>query len=106
MAASTPMKDTNTNKLTFTSITREESELLSEGWRHCVHIMLYSALPDDTNLFNNIGNPIKHTVMVCLHSLKILFQQFHSIFDNVFVIFVFLYSTVQSRVTVVKIVQA
>ena len=53
-------------KLTFTSISREESASLPSAWNHCVHVMLYADLPNATNLFNNKENPIKHTILVCI----------------------------------------
>ena len=69
LQVATKSKNNNTSnlapKLTFTSISREESELLPSAWNHCVHVMLYAELPDGTNLFNNKENPIKHTILVC-----------------------------------------
>ena len=77
MASTTPLptplakkeSTKNTNnlppKLTFTSISREESESLPSSWHHCVHVMLYAELPYGTNLFNNKDNPVKRTILVC-----------------------------------------
>ena len=76
LQVATKNKNNNTSnlapKLTFTSISREESELLPSAWNHCVHVMLYAELPDGTNLFNNKKNPIKHTILVCTTYIYII----------------------------------
>ena len=55
--------ETNTN-VRFERITREDSEQLDDGWRNCVHIMIYTSLPQPVYLFDNPKICIKKTILV------------------------------------------